>query len=206
MLPGLRTAQPRAMRTGDPALLKWIGKTYLRLFGWETEGGRPVESQFVLIAAPHTSNWDLPHMMAMAWAYELKISWMGKHVLFRRPYGWFFRWLGGIPIHRETRNNRVKQMAQEFTHRDPFVLIVPAEGTRSYTPHWKSGFYHIAKNANVPIVMGYLDFARKRGGFGPGLLPSDDIGSDMDQIRAFYADKKGKRPELFGPVRLKEEM
>lgn len=187
-------------------MLKWIGKTFLRLFGWETEGGRPVEERFVLIAAPHTSNWDLPFMIAMSWVYEMKISWMGKHVLFGRPHGWLFRWLGGIPIHRETRNNRVQQMADEFSNRERFYLIVPAEGTRSYTPHWKSGFYHIARTAKVPIVMGYLDFERKRGGFGPGLLPTDDMKSDMDQIRAFYQDKQGKWPDLFGPVRLKEEM
>ncbi|MCP5044136.1 MAG: acyltransferase [bacterium] len=194
------------MRCGECVVLKWLGRNFLRLFGWDTEGGRPVESRYVLIAAPHTSNWDLPFMMAMAWAYEMKISWMGKHVLFSQPHGWFFRWLGGIPIHRETRNNRVDQMAQEFANRDEFFLIVPAEGTRSYTANWKSGFYHIARNANVPIVMGYLDFSRKRGGFGPALFPSGDLTQDMNQIRAFYQDKLGKHPDLFGPVRLKEEM
>jgi 1-acyl-sn-glycerol-3-phosphate acyltransferase len=187
-------------------VMKWIGKLYLWLFGWESEGGRPLESKYILIAAPHTSNWDLPHMMALAWAYEMKVSWMGKHVLFRWPHGAFMRWLGGIPIHRETRNNRVEMMAQEFSKRDYFVLIVPAEGTRSYTANWKSGFYHIARQARVPIVMGYLDFERKRGGFGPGLLPTDNMTADMDQIRAFYHDKIGRRPDLFGPVRLKEEM
>jgi len=187
-------------------VLKWIGKLYLSLFGWESEGGRPIESRYVLIAAPHTSNWDLPHMIALAWAYEMKVYWMGKHVLFRSPTAGFFRWLGGIPINRGTANNRVQQMADEFENRDSFVLIVPAEGTRSYTAHWKSGFYHIARLANVPIVMGYLDFKRKRGGFGPALLTTNDMRADMDQIRAFYQDKTGKHPDLFGPVVLKEEM
>ncbi len=187
-------------------MLKWIGKTFLHVFGFETEGGRPVEKKFVLIAAPHTSNWDLPFLIAMAWTYEIKIAWMGKHVLFGPLHGWFFRWLGGIPIHRETRNNRVKEMADEFAKRDQLVLVIATEGTRSYTAHWKSGFYHVARTAGVPIVMSYLDFKRKRGGFGPGLLPTDDLTADMDQIRTFYSDKTGKRPELFGPVRLKEEM
>ena len=196
----------------EPALpeignvLKTIGRLYLRIFGWQSEGGRPVESKYILIAAPHTSNWDLPHMMALAWAYEMKVSWMGKHVLFKWPHGPLMRWLGGISIHRETRNDRVKLMADEFEGRDEFVLIVPAEGTRGYTANWKSGFYHIARQAGVPIVMGYLDFESKRGGFGPALMPTDDMRGDMDQIRAFYKDKVGKRPELFGPVRLKEEM
>jgi 1-acyl-sn-glycerol-3-phosphate acyltransferase len=187
-------------------MLKWIGKIYLAAFGWKSEGGRPIESSYVLIAAPHTSNWDLPFMMALAWTYEMKVQWMGKHVLFYWPYGWFMRWLGGIPIHRESRNDRVSGMASEFDHRENLVLIVPAEGTRSYTANWKSGFYYIARLAEVPIVMGYLDFERKRGGFGPGLIPGEDIRSDMNQIRVFYQDKIGRNPDLFGPVRLKEEM
>ena len=136
----------------------------------------------------------------------MKVKWMGKHVLFHWPYAWFMRWLGGLPIHRETSNDRVQGMANEFKLREELVLIVPAEGTRSYTAHWKSGFYHIARLAEVPIVMGYLDFERKRGGFGPALMPGEDIRSDMNQIRAFYQDKIGKHPDLFGPVRLKEEM
>ncbi len=187
-------------------MLKWLGKLFLGIFGWQSEGGRPVESKYVLIAAPHTSNWDLPFMMSLAWIYQMKVSWMGKHLLFKWPHGSFMRWLGGIPIHRESRSDRVQMMAAEFKQRDDFVLIVPAEGTRSYTANWKSGFYHIARQAEVPIVMGYLDFKRKRGGFGPALMPSDDMRSDMDQIRAFYQDKIGRHPDLFGPVRLKEEM
>jgi 1-acyl-sn-glycerol-3-phosphate acyltransferase len=201
-----RRNQPVAKRTETAHVLKWIGKLYLALFGWKSEGGRPIESHFVLIAAPHTSNWDLPHMIALAWAYELKIHWMGKHILFNWPHGPFFRWLGGISIHRATANNRVQQMAGEFKAKGSFVLIVPAEGTRSYTAHWKSGFYHIARLAEVPIVMGYLDFARKRGGFGPAIETTDDMRADMDQIRAFYSDKAGRNPDLFGPVLLKEEM
>ena len=187
-------------------MLKWIGKFFLAAFGWKSEAGRPIESKYILIAAPHTSNWDLPFMMALAWSYEMKVQWMGKHALFHWPYGWFMRWLGGLPIHRESSNDRVQAMADEFEKRDNFVLIVPAEGTRSYTAHWKSGFYHIARLAGVPIVMGYLDFERKRGGFGPALMPTSDISDDMNQIRVFYQDKIGKHPDLFGPVRLKEEM
>lgn len=187
-------------------MLKYIGRLVLRLTGWEAEGGRPVEGKYVLIAAPHTSNWDLPVMMLLAWTYEMKISWMGKHVLFAFPQGILMRWLGGIAIDRSRSHNRVSQMADLFSQREDLILVVPAEGTRSYTAHWKSGFYHIAAEARVPIVMGYLDFKHKRGGFGPGLLPSGDMGADMDQIRAFYSDKLGKNPDLFGPVRLKEEM
>jgi 1-acyl-sn-glycerol-3-phosphate acyltransferase len=187
-------------------VLKHIARLFFRLIGWESEGGRPIESKYVLIAAPHTSNWDLPFMMAMAWSYEMKISWMGKHVLFNWPQGILMRWLGGIPIDRRRSNNRVSQMTDLFKNSEELTLVVPAEGTRSYTAHWKSGFYHIASEARVPIVMSYLDFERKRGGFGPALLPTGDMTADMDQIRAFYSDKVGKNPDLFGPIRLKEEM
>ena len=185
---------------------KRIARSFLRLTGWDIEGERPAESKFVLIAAPHTSNWDLAYLLAMAVLYDVRISWMGKHVLFRPPHGWLLRRLGGIPVRRDRSNNLVQQMAQAFAERDELALVIPAEGTRSYVAHWKSGFYHIAREAGVPIVMSYLDFSRKRGGFGPSLHPSDDLRADMDEIRAFYADKVGKHPELFGEVRLKEEM
>jgi 1-acyl-sn-glycerol-3-phosphate acyltransferase len=188
------------------AVRKFLGKWFLRLNGWESEGGRPIPRQYVLIAAPHTSNWDLPYLLAFAAIYDVHISWMGKHSLFHGPMGWVMRALGGIPIVRSKRGNRVEELAGLFKQRPELVLVVPAEGTRRYTAHWKSGFYHIAKTAGVPIVMSFLDFGRKQGGFGPALHPSDDLTADMDEIRDFYADKQGKFSENFGPIRLKEEM
>ncbi len=185
---------------------KLVARLFLWLSGWETEGSRPQENRFVLIAAPHTSNWDLPYLLALATLFDIKISWMGKHVLFRPPIGWLMRRLGGIPIVRHRRGNMVSQMAQAFEESESLALVVPAEGTRKYVAHWKSGFYHIARTARVPIVLGYLDYARRRGGFGPALHPTGDIRSDMDEIRDFYSDKIGKYPDLFGDVRLKEEM
>jgi 1-acyl-sn-glycerol-3-phosphate acyltransferase len=184
---------------------KLLARAFLRLTGWAPEGERPSAPRFVLIAAPHTSNWDLAYLLALAETYDLRISWMGKHQIFRWPAGGLFRALGGIPIRRHERADRVGAMAREFASRDAFALVVPAEATRSWAPHWKSGFYHIARRANVPIVMGYLDYARRRGGFGPLFFPSGDLAKDMDVIRAFYADKTGKYPDQFGPVRLREE-
>lgn len=186
------------------ALKRLVGRTYLRAFGWEEEGPRPAPP-FVLIAAPHTSNWDLPFTLALSFVYDLPIRWAGKHTLFRFPHGGVMRALGGIPIRRHVRENRVDQLAALFEEHPGLVLTVPAEGTRSRTEHWRSGFYHIARAADVPIVCGYLDYAKKRGGFGLTLTPSGDLGADMDRIRAFYADKIGKHPEKFGPVRLREE-
>jgi 1-acyl-sn-glycerol-3-phosphate acyltransferase len=159
-----------------------------------------------LIAAPHTSNWDLPYLLAFATIFGVRVNWMGKHTLFRGPVGWLMRKLGGIPVRRHRSNDLVQQMASVIQAEDRIALVVPAEGTRSYTPHWKSGFYHIARAANVPIVLSYLDYARRRGGFGPELIPSGDIREDMEEIRAFYADKKGRYPDKFGEIRLKEEM
>jgi 1-acyl-sn-glycerol-3-phosphate acyltransferase len=184
---------------------KLLARTFLRLTGWVPDGDRPSAPRFVLIAAPHTSNWDLAYLLALAETYDLRISWMGKHQIFRWPVGGLFRALGGIPIRRHERADRVGAMAREFAERDTFALVVPAEATRSWAPHWKSGFYHIARRANVPIVMGFLDYARRRGGFGPVFFPTGDVGKDMDVIRAFYADKTGKYPDQFGPVRLREE-
>jgi 1-acyl-sn-glycerol-3-phosphate acyltransferase len=184
---------------------KLIARAFLRLTGWGPEGDAPTAPRFVLIAAPHTSNWDLAYLLALAEVYGLRISWMAKHQIFRPPAGILFRALGGIPIRRHERADRVGAMAREFGARERFALVVPAEATRAWAPHWKSGFYHIARKANVPIVMGFLDYARRRGGFGPALLPSGDVTKDMDRIRAFYADKVGKFPAQFGPVRLREE-
>ena len=184
---------------------KWLARGWLRITGWAPEGERPTAERFVLIAAPHTSNWDLVYLLALAEVYELRVSWMGKHTLFRPPFGSLFRALGGIAIRRHERADRVGAMAKEFAERERFALVVPSEATRGWAPYWKSGFYHIARRAEVPIVMGFLDYRRRRGGFGPALLASGDVKRDMDLIRAFYAGKVGKYPELFGPVRLREE-
>ena len=184
---------------------KWIARAWLRATGWEPDGDAPTAPCFVLIAAPHTSNWDLIYLLAFAELYGLRISWMGKHQLFRPPLGTLFRALGGIAIRRHERGDRVATMAEEFAQRETFALVVPSESTRGWAPYWKSGFYHIARSAEVPIVMGFLDYSRRRGGFGPAVLPSGDVKRDMDQIRAFYADKVGKNPEKFGPVQLREE-
>jgi 1-acyl-sn-glycerol-3-phosphate acyltransferase len=184
---------------------KLIARLFLRLTGWKSEGARPEPRRYVLIAAPHTSNWDLAYLLALAEEYGVRISWMGKDALFRPPLGWVMRRLGGIPVVRHKRGNLVAAAAQSFAEREDLALAVPAEGTRGYVPYWKSGFYHIARTAEVPIVLGYLDYARKRGGFGPALHPTGEVGRDMDEIREFYSDKVGKYPDQFGAVRLKEE-
>ncbi len=187
-------------------MIKWMARRFLDLTGWEPEGAKPLEQRFVLIAAPHTSSWDLAYLLAISTVVGVKVSWMGKDTLFRPPLGWLMRASGGIPIVRTRSEKLVSQMARAFEKSESLALVVPAEGTRGYVPHWKSGFYHIARRANVPIVMGYLNYATRRGGFGPALHPTGDVRADMDKIRAFYSDKVGKYPDSFGEVRLKEEM
>ncbi|MCK6510838.1 lysophospholipid acyltransferase family protein [Myxococcota bacterium] len=183
---------------------KWFGKMLLKLVGWKAEGTLPGK-KVILITAPHTTNWDFFYMILMAMYFDIQISWMGKHTLFRFPYGWFMRWMGGIPIDRRANHNIVTATAEQFKKTDALILGIPAEGTRKYVDYWKSGFYFIAKEAHVPIVLGFLDYEKKIGGFGPSLIPSDDLRADMDKIRAFYKDIKGKYPEKFGRIRLRAE-
>ena len=186
-------------------LKRAVANLFLRLTGWVPEGARPAARRYVLIAAPHTSNWDLAYLLALGVVFDIRFNWMGKHQLFRGPLGWAMRRLGGVPVRRDRRGNLVNQMVELIQRSERIALVVPSEGTRSRTPHWKSGFYQIARAAGVPIVMGYVDYARRRGGFGPELVPSGEVGRDMDEIRAFYADKTGRYPENFGPVRLEQE-
>ena len=182
-----------------------LARIFLSVTGWKAEGPRPEPDKFVMIAAPHTSNWDLAYMLALSNIRGIRVSWMGKHTLFQGPMAWVMRAVGGIPVRRDVQLNLVDQMVQEFEKRDSLALTIPAEGTRGYRDHWKSGFYHIARKANVPIVLGYLDYSRKRGGFGTSFMPSGDVKRDMDEVRRFYVDKVGKYPERFSEIRLLEE-
>ena len=150
-------------------------------------------------------------MIAFAWYYGVQVAWLGKRQIFTWPFGPFFRALGGIPVVRERRTNMVDAMAKavvdtEIRGSGPLGLVIPAEGTRGRTEHWKSGFYHISRKSGLPIVLSYLDYERGVGGFGPDAIhPTGDIPNDMERIRAFYEGRQGRYPELFGPVRLAEE-
>jgi 1-acyl-sn-glycerol-3-phosphate acyltransferase len=186
-------------------LKRWIGQTFLKVAGWQVDGERPPVDRYVIIAAPHTSNWDMPFMLAFAFIYDIPVKWMGKHTLFEGARGPFFKRLGGMPIIRHRPGGVVGQMVEAFEENESLVLMVPAEGTRSHVDYWKSGFYHIARQADVPVVLSYLDFENKIGGIGPAIKMTGDISADMDRIRAFYAGKEGLRPENVGVIRLREE-
>jgi 1-acyl-sn-glycerol-3-phosphate acyltransferase len=182
-------------------LARWL----LHLTGWELVGARPECDRYVLIAAPHTSNWDFPLMLVFAAAFDIKVTWMAKHSLFYPPMGWIMRLMGGMPIIRHKNQNVVDAMVEAFDLQSHLVLVVPTEGTREKLEYWKSGFYHIARQAKVPIVPSFLDYGSKRGGFGPALAMTGNVQSDMQYFRDFYQGMKGKFPDKFGTVQLKEE-
>ncbi|MBW1940290.1 MAG: lysophospholipid acyltransferase family protein [Deltaproteobacteria bacterium] len=176
-------------------LMQRLSLFLLNILGWRIQGRVPDLPKFVIIGAPHTSNWDFPIMILFAFALKVKIFWMGKDALFRKPFGTFFKRLGGIPIDRSKSNRVVAQMVQIFQENEKLILVIPPEGTRKKVRFWKTGFYYIAKGADIPIVMGYMDYCLKVGGFGPMIRPTGDIESDMSEIKAFYADITGKYPD-----------
>ena len=175
-------------------LVRWFSILFLWINGWRVTGKLPEAPRFVMIAAPHTTNWDLPYMLFAAFVLRAKIYWMGKEAIFRWPFRGLFQWLGGIPIDRSKANNVVEQSIAQFSKKDRLILTVPPAGTRKRVLNWKTGFYHIASGAGVPIVMGFLDYKKKIGGIGPVLQPTGDIEADMQIIRDFYQDISGKYP------------
>lgn len=176
-------------------LLRGISSAILWLIGWRAVGN-PIQNQrFVLIGAPHTSNWDFPIMLMVVLKLGLRLHWMGKHSLFMFPFGGLMRWLGGIAIDRRQACGVVEQISHQYRENPELVVLVPPEGTRKKVKDWKTGFYHIANNAGVPILMGYLDASKKEAGLADFFYPTGDAETDIRKIREFYASKKGFRPE-----------
>jgi len=176
-------------------LARFLGWLFLKLAGWKKEGDVPDAPKFILIGAPHTSNWDVPFVLSLAFAFRVKVFWLMKDSLFRWPFGGFFRWLGGIPVDRSKRKGVVAQTIEVFNQHERLILGIAPEGTREKAKNWKSGFYRIAHGANIPIALGFMDFKRKLGGMGPLLIPSGDINADMQIMRDYYDKVTGCRPE-----------
>lgn len=177
-------------------LLALVARVGLRLSGWRVEGQLPADSRYVLIGAPHTSNWDFPLALGVCFACNVKIYWMGKSSLFRGLAGPVMRWLGGIPVNRDKPGGLVGQMITAFGRQPELVLAIPPEGTRSRVSEWKTGFYYIAQRAGVPVLPVYVDGARKVVGIAPLFYPTGDLEGDLLKIRAIYAGKQGIRAEL----------
>jgi 1-acyl-sn-glycerol-3-phosphate acyltransferase len=191
------TARPAAFRGVGSELVRWISAAYLKLTGWKVCGGWPGLEKAVLVAAPHTSNWDGLNMLATAGFYRVKLRWMGKASLTRGPFGWLMKALGCVPIDRSQSNDVVRIMSEAFGASERIVLAIPPEGTRSAVREWKSGFYHIAVAAGVPIVLSVLDYGTKRVSLAAVIYPSGDYEADLAVIRGFYARAVGKNAGKF---------
>ncbi len=183
-------------------MLKFISVFILKISGWKVVDTTPKGvlnyPKAVMIAAPHTSNWDYYYCMAVIYSIGMPIRYLAKDSLFKFPLGILMRGLGGVPVFRSQKNNLVNDMGNMIKNSpESLQLIVPAEGTRSYSKEWKSGFYHIAMTANVPIVLGFLDFAKKEGGFLNVFYPTGDYEKDLKEIQQQYVNVTPKYPELF---------
>ena len=187
--------------------LRPIWRTWLASRGWRVEDNTPVEhDKFVIVAAPHTTNWDFPYTMAVAAQLDMSFYWVGKHTLFRGPMGTFMRSMGGIPVDRTKRSDFTSQIVKFIEAHDGRMSVALApEGTRGKSECWKSGFYHIAKAANVPILLGFLDFENKVGGIGKMIWPLGSETEVMDEIRDFYRASMAHHPQLFVEPCLRSE-
>ncbi|MBQ61420.1 MAG: acyltransferase [Gammaproteobacteria bacterium] len=182
-----------------------LGKTVMKLNGWKIEGKLPESRKMIVIAAPHTSNWDFLYLLAAAYSFRMSINWLGKNSLFHPVISPILKYLGGIPVDRSKRNNMVQFIADIINDSDQFTMIIPPAGTRSKTDYWKSGFYRMTLATQIPIVCGYLDFKDKVACLGLSFVPTGNVPEDMDRIREFYRDRVGRRPENTSRIRLREE-
>lgn len=168
-----------------------------RLTGWSRTGKLPIEGRFVVVVAPHTSNWDFLVAMFAMFAFGLRLSWLGKHSLFLPPFGWILRWLGGEPIDRGSADGIVGAAIDRFLRRPQFVLGVAPEGTRRRAGSWKTGFHRIALGAGVPIVPVWLDYRRRCIGMGQPIWPTADLAADLARLGAVFRREMALRPERF---------
>ena len=183
-------------RTGPVSRFIQRGLLWLyRRNGWKAEGVVPEPRRFVIIAAPHTSNWDFLYYLGLTEEMGIKTRFMAKKSLFRWPMGGFMRAMGGISINRSSGGNYVQAMVDEFARRTEFMLTIAPEGTRGSVRQWRTGFYQIALQANVPIVIGMMDYARKVGGLGPAIMPTGDYAADMRQVELFYKSVTPRHPD-----------
>lgn len=175
------------------------------LGGWKISVADDVPRKCVVIGAPHTSNWDGILMVLVGWKAGFSMRFLGKNSLFRFPLGIIMRYFGGIPVDRSHPHGLVGYLQQEFARAEEMRLAITPEGTRSWRPYWKSGFYNIAYGAGVPVALGYVDAATKTCGIAHHFYLSGNVEQDMAKIADFYADKVGIRPKLVGPVQLKNQ-
>ena len=171
-----------------------FGRAVLRVMGWTIGGEIPNLPKMVIAVAPHTSNWDFVVGVSVMFALDLRIGFLGKHTLFRWPFGGIMRWMGGIPVDRASHHGVVGDSIAAFSQVERRILAIAPEGTRRHVAHFKSGFLQIARGAGVPVVFASLDYAAKCVRLGPWFEPGEDIEADRRRSEAFFAPVRGKRP------------
>ena len=187
---------------GDPPprmasrLFRTAMLAFFRARGWKAIGAPPANRRCVIIAAPHTSNWDFLYFLGLTDALGIKAHFMAKLSLFRWPFGRFMREMGGVPVDRSGGRDQVAQMIAEFGRRDEFMLTIAPEGTRGAVRQWRTGFYHIAHGAGVPLVCGLMDYRTRTSGLGPAIVTTGDYAADMAKVAEFYRSCTPRRPHL----------
>lgn len=171
-----------------------LARLTMWLLGWRVDGKLPDLPKYILIGAPHTSNWDFVLFLGIIFTLRANVHFMGKAELFRWPIGWFFRYCGGVPVDRKKSTGLVDQMVKACNEADKFILTIAPEGTRHHVVEWKRGFYHIAKGAGIPIVMAQVDGKHKQVRIGQVFQPTDDIEADMKSIQGYFAGVAGINP------------
>ena len=182
-----------------------VARALLRWSGWRLVGEAPNVARCVIVFAPHTSSWDFPLLLAVREAFGHPVAYLAKHTLFRFPIAGILRGTGAIPVDRTERHALVDTLARTFRERTSLWLALSPEGTRDWTDHWKSGFYHVAREAGVPVLFAFIDASRRECGLGELVHMTGDVDADMARLRAFYADKRGIVPERTGDVRLRDD-
>lgn len=178
-------------------IIQTTGRFILKITGWRFEGTLPDLPKFILIGAPHTSNWDAFYGFSGLASIGIKVKWMAKHTLFQWPFRSLLTTFGGIPVDRSESQGTVDQTINAINESEQIVLIITPEGTRKYVEKWKTGFYHIAVACKIPIQIGFVDYPKKSLGFGPLIEPTGDMSADLKKIKAFYQEKQGKHPDLY---------
>ena len=171
-----------------------FSRAVLGLMGWNIEGDFPPEPKMVAIVAPHTSNWDFIVGILAVFAIGIRVDFLAKHTLFKGPFGWFMRWCGGMPVDRKAPHGLVPQVVEAIEKADRIFLAITPAGTRSSTKPWKSGFYHIAVAARVPIFPVIFDGPNRAIRFLPPFEPSGDYETDLPRLLALYAGVRGIKP------------
>lgn len=185
-------------------IIRSVALFVLRPRGWRIEGTPPPLPRFVMVAAPHTSAWDVPLMLACALRFRLRLHFLGLSSYFRWPVAGLLRWLGGVPISRGPAADRVRTAAELMTQHDSMVIAIAPEGSRHLVPRWRTGFYHLALASDVPLVLTALDHEHRTARFGPTIHPTSDIDADLAAIRAYYDGVRGRHPERQGPITVSE--